>query len=177
MIRYEGKHGYFKNVVGSKKNFKNVCKMLAEHHQIDQANCLCSYNYFKPDICNNELVLLDVNKYTEAEQRCFYAFDCSKLFKISKVTIGGILYKQNLLIVRSVDLVPQLGKIREVLVYNSSVHFLIQNMESGFLEHVRMMSVIPTDTMQIISIKDCHDVHPLVDYIIRCCAIAFISLE
>ena len=138
--------------------------MLAEHHQIDQANYLSNYNYFKPDICQNKLVMLDVEDYSEAERKCFDAFDCFKLFKISKVTVGGILYKQNLLIVRSVDLVPQFGKIREILIYNSDIHFLIQNMESGFIEHIRMMSITPTETMNVISIKDCYDVQPLTDY-------------
>ena len=92
-IRYEAKHSYFKNVTRSKKNFKNVCKMLAEHHQLEQANYLCNPNYLRTDICSNELTLIDLAEFCERDRQCFSNFDCGQLFSLSKVDIGGIMYK------------------------------------------------------------------------------------
>ena len=163
-IRYEAKHSYFKNVTRSKKNFKNVCKMLAEHHQLEQANYLCNPNYLRTDICSNELTLIDLAEFCERDRQCFSNFDCGQLFSLSKVDIGGIMYKPGFLVVHSVDLMPKFGRINKILMYNGIVHLYLEVMETGYVDHLRMFTVTATDSREIISLHKCHDPQPLVDY-------------
>ena len=153
-IRYEAKHSYFKNVIRSKKNFKNVCKMLAEHHQFDQANSLCERSYFKSDVCSSEPILIDLEMFSEKDQQCFTSFDCQKLFTLPKASISGVLYKPGFLVVYSVDLMPKFGKINAILMYNDVIHFFLDIMETGYNDHLQMFSVTHTGVRQVVSLED-----------------------
>ena len=163
-IRFEAKHSFFKNILRSKKNFKNVCLMLADQHQLSSAYALTSCTFFMPEICHTDLTLVDLEEFPATERISLQQFDVTKLFRSHKITVHGILYKEGLLMAHSVDLLPQFGRIKGIFIYQNLVYFSLNCMSTGFLDHIRMFSIVPNGKNLIISLEKCADYYPLVDY-------------
>lgn len=166
-IRYEAKHSEFKNVVRSKKNYKNICKMLSENHQLTQALHLSGPHFFVPNVFAHQINCIDFKLYSESEINCIKSYPTELLYTLPKVDINGIVFKPGHLIVYCVDLLPQFGKIKGVFVEGNKIFFLVHILITGFIEHIRMYCVSPSDDFKIINSEDCKDFYPLVDYVYK----------
>ena len=49
------------------------------------------------------------------------------------------MYKPGFLVVHSVDLMPKFGRINKILMYNGIVHLYLEVMETGYVDHLRMV--------------------------------------
>lgn len=68
MMRFEGKHKFFKQVICHTKNFKNVPQTLAVWHQRIVAYHLDSSSFFKPTIKTDKVTATLVSTFPESVQ-------------------------------------------------------------------------------------------------------------
>lgn len=67
-MRFKSKHTYFKQSARKSHNFKNLCRTLAEKHQLLQAYLYAS-NFFPPDIVLEKSTEFHFTEYSEKIRR------------------------------------------------------------------------------------------------------------
>lgn len=125
-LQFESKHTFFKQCARKLHNFKNLCKTLAERHQLLQAY-LSAGNLFPP--------LVQVEKgtdfYAEVYNDRIGASVASCLFMSQSaaacnyVTVKGTDYRRGMyILVENSDEGLLMGKIMLVIVVHNSVYFV-----------------------------------------------------
>ena len=67
-MRFEAKHNYFKRLVHSVKNFKNLPSSLAVRHELMQAASACGNNFLCPDVEISNCTIIAVDTLNESIQ-------------------------------------------------------------------------------------------------------------
>ena len=116
------------------------------------------------EIYQTELALIHIQELSPAERLAIHQFDLANLFGCSKVTVHGVLYKEGLILAHSLDLLPQFGRIRGIFIFQNTVYFSLNCMTTGFMEHIRMFSIVPNGKVVVLAIEKLIDFYPLVDY-------------
>jgi hypothetical protein len=138
-MRYEGKHSYFKQLMGRSKCFKNVPRTLASNHQ----QALCLQLLGSSQTRSNYLYAGDQYKGVSTlayQDECYlkvidYLGDgvddnevAPVLSKAEQVTIVGYVYSQNASVLRlNVDTaeLPRFGKVVDIVIHDRRVLFII----------------------------------------------------
>ena len=165
-IRFESKHSYFKTVLKKAKNFKNICKTLAENAQLEQAFHLSSHQLLKPEVQTGNVTLLDCDNLSIQEHQVVKEYFCHPLeLKYSdKVVIDGQLYRNGQILALSFELVPTFGEICLILFEKVIPKFLVRKCATSFNEHLGMFSISPSDALCVVEIGNCADYYPLNAY-------------
>jgi len=96
-LRFESKHGYFKNCVRKLKNFKNVCCTLADRHQLLQAY-LSEGSFFPSVLVVDAVMDFQVKTYNTDVQEAvgYFNFHRSNTVVTHKAIYKGTTYKASI---------------------------------------------------------------------------------
>ena len=106
-MRFESKHGYFKNGVRKLKNFKNVCCTLADRHQLLQAY-LSEGSFFPSVLVVDAVMDFQVKTYNTDVQEAvgYFNFHRSNTVVTHKAIYKGTTYKASMCVVLSEEQRP-----------------------------------------------------------------------
>lgn len=125
-LRFESKHTFFKQCARKLHNFKNVCKTLAERHQLLQAY-LSAGNLFPPLIQVEKGTGFYVDDYNDKIRASVAScpFESQSAVACNNVTVKGTDYRKGMFILLgNSDEGLHMGKIMLVIVVHNSVHFV-----------------------------------------------------
>ena len=136
-MRYEGKHSYFKQLIGRSKSFKNVPKTLAVAHQ--EALCLqlvgnynradSSYLYAGDEYKGVTIVSNTDECYRHVAELLLHNGDqMLQLCRARRVVVGGCTYKAGVTVLRlneDQNHLPRFGKVVDIVIHDATVFLLI----------------------------------------------------
>ncbi|CAM4664412.1 unnamed protein product [Leuciscus chuanchicus] len=107
-LRFESKHTFFKRCARKLHNFKNICKTVAERHQLFQAY-LSAGVMFQPTVLLDKEMTFYVNDYSDKIREAVVGlyFESKDTVASHTVTVKGTSYKKGMFIL--------LGKTEEEL--------------------------------------------------------------
>lgn len=154
-MRFEAKHGYFKDLVHKLKNFKNIPKTLAERHQI----LMC--HSWNEKILKIHLTLGPSKniaiKDSQFKKYITEELDISDNFSITqtKYINYGFMYKPTFFICTSVDQnKPTFQEILEIFLLDEIPFFIVKLWETvAFNEHLNSFLVRPLVDINIINVQ------------------------
>ncbi|CAN7978301.1 unnamed protein product [Ixodes persulcatus] len=161
-MRFESKHSYFKNCVRQLKNFKSLCKTLAQRHQMLQAY-LHSETFFSPTVSFNNSTPLVIQTYCIELQTCIRNLGITMLGAVvtDEVVYMGTAYTHGMFVaLQSHD--RMFGEILQGLVVNKESVFLMLRKYSGrFMSQFHYYEVSETSEYLCISVASLGDYLPL----------------
>lgn len=127
-LRFESKHSYFKKCARKLHNFKNLCKTLAERHQLLQAY-LGAGSMFPPVVQIQKGVEFYIDDYSDRirEAVASYNFDSQSTVACNEITVKGTLYRKGMFVLlEKHDDELYAGRIILVVVVHESVYFVAE---------------------------------------------------
>ena len=125
-MRFESKHSYFKTAFKSIHNQINVCKSLAQRHQLLQVYHLLCSSYFV-DFEFGSLLKLDTFMLELIEME----FNSSQFVVYCWSKIKGIKYQVNdIIILNKVDSLPRFGQIVAIIYIENDFHLLVKDVKT-----------------------------------------------
>ena len=163
-------HSFFKQVVHDCKNFKNVCKMLANRHQHLQCYLLASGALFKRTdfvVKNGTLVPLSFSPlFSPLLQTAFP--DSETVLWITKCIYHGIEYRTDLCVVDGFNGgLPTFCRIYAIAASGSKVLLLGISQASFYNEHMHSYEVENTDICHAHPFSELKDYYPLPIYTVK----------
>lgn len=179
-LRCESKHRYFKNIMKSSQNFKNVSQMLAEKHELLQ----CSLeNQFESVIELSNPVDYKLQKYDDLTVDLINEFNeknhSSIKYVCKKVCFKGIEYKENMSICVDKNLYGNLVicKIKFILIRSdyTVIYFLRNTHEIIYNTHIGVYELAQyndhtcrSKSVAIFPHSNLSSADPLCESIIKC---------
>ena len=166
-LRFESKHTYFKRCARVLHNYKNLCKTLAEKHQLLQAY-LSAGVLFPPTVTLHKGVEFYVESRSEEIKRALVSFNFrpdNTLVSYS-VTVKGTNYKKGLyLVLHRDDSGLVFGEIMEVLVQNEiEVFFIVKAFQSVFQFGLNVHCLDKSGEIECCKFDSLIDYYPLPGY-------------
>jgi hypothetical protein len=170
-MRFESKHKYFKQCIRKSQNFKNVCKSMAERHQLLQAY-LSSGSVIKNKIQFDTALEFDQADYCLEVQGAVSFLDLSRneSFVSQSVTVKGTEYRKGLFVpVDSNETGLVFGRIIIILVMKhvEEVYLVVERFQSSRLIDLGVHcidSINENKSVQCISVDKLLDYYPLPKY-------------
>ncbi|XP_065281874.1 uncharacterized protein [Dermacentor albipictus] len=174
-MRFEAKHQYFKSLATRIKNFRNICKTLAERHQLLQ-----SFEF-------SELALDDVLSTNSAKSveraelhPCIQeALPVGVTWQAKSVTLRQVTYKvEDVLLMRRGD-DPEFCQIIGIFIVSNEVAFLVERFEVlEFRRHRYSYLVARCGTMYAVkpgdeALSECLDLYFGGELVTRCEIVLF----
>jgi hypothetical protein len=163
VMRYEGKHNYFKRLAHIVCNFKNIAWSASQRHQIFQA-----FNWIScsPLAKGTELgsgIMVGVAELLHSDMLSVFTGTDVDVFVTNKVVIGGQEYRvdSSILIGISDDGEPTFAVIRYIYVQSESVYFVVEKWHNVTFNHVlRAYSCCLTESFECITAEQVMDYKP-----------------
>lgn len=167
-LRFESKHTFFKQCARKLHNFKNLCKTLAERHQLLQAY-LSAGNLFPPLIQVEKGTDFYVDDYNDKIRASVAScqFESQSAVACNNVTVKGTDYRKGMFILLgNSDEGLHMGKIMLVIVAHNSVHFVSEKHTSVKLSDIGVYCDLGVAQEDYVCIKheDLLDYYPLPAY-------------
>ncbi len=166
-IRFEGKHNYFKEVIATNKNRRNLTKTMATRHQYLQAVYSSERNVFSSpiDSTRGKKVLtctLDLNTQHLLKD----VTDSTEVYQVQSATCGGTKYSLGLCVITgNEDDDYVFGKIEHIFIIGGDVHLVVMFLRVlEFSEHYHAYSVLETDRRTMLLPSNLLDYNPLSVY-------------
>jgi len=124
-MRFESKHSYFKSCARKLRNFRNLCQMLADRHQMLQA-FLSAGSLFPSQLAVDGAIDFCAELYCSKIQQAVASFSFTPVSTVSatKATYKGTHYKSGLFVVlKETDDGFVFGKILLLLIFNGCTLF------------------------------------------------------
>lgn len=171
MMRFEGKHKVFKQVIRDTKNFKNVPQTLAVRHQRLLAYYIDSPSFLKPPVQTDKMMGTLMSTFLQNIQeflRDKYAVQ-NTVLAASSVSIDGIKYNPDMVVsVGTCSCLPDFRQIFKILVINSDVLFVCKDLTCWYIEHLRSFELCShVLSLSITKPSDLNDPFPLPAYTLR----------
>ena len=167
-LRFEGKHSFFKKVIRHIMNFKNVCRSLAERHQLYQAYLLSQPTYLRVDydytscsevhvdMLSDNVRLLCSTRLSQNQQ---------SVMQTLCVKINGMDYKPGLAVASGSKYgLPSFAVISMIIVDSRQVDFVCRNTCAWYIECLRAFELQGTETYVMLQPSDLADYYPLAVY-------------
>ena len=166
-MRFEAKHRFGKELSSSVRNFKNICKTIANRTQLSLAASLMS---------NNIYVLLETLRYCISEKLCniddevSYAVSISlklemqdEIFVANSLSFGHYKIKPGCFLIISLDSgLPQFGKLLKIISVSKKIYFVFKLLLTlHFDDHFYSFVVSKTSTVEVVLSRNLKDYHPL----------------
>lgn len=171
-MRFEARHAFFKQVSHVTCNFRNICKTMAFRHQMMQC-----YNFMCGTVlCHNTEVgpgyttfLANIEGFKEIQSGLEGSPLFSELYVPAWVTFKGTEYRAGMTVFLSYDPYgePQFGVIQSVLLLEQTSHtptikLVVKKWETQWFDrHLFAYSVIPTQVLAAIDVRELLDHHPI----------------
>uniref|UniRef100_A0A1A8BQ80 Uncharacterized protein n=1 Tax=Nothobranchius kadleci TaxID=1051664 RepID=A0A1A8BQ80_NOTKA len=164
-LRFKSKHSYFKQCSRKVHNFVNLCKTLAERHQLLQSYLLAGQT-FPPTI----QIIGEANDYrhhlyNSATQDAVTKANVSNhnMLDVSAVVYKGTKYvKGHVVVVDHTDESTEFGKIVVILVNDSKLYFVLELHQSVRLIDLGLYCLhCPTDRSLCVNVDSLMDHYPI----------------
>lgn len=168
-LRFEAKHSFFKNLVRSIKNFKNLCRTLSVKHELYQfllRNFNFATKHLITPVCAKEF---DPSTYTEAIINTLNGLSLSNsLMECNSIEIGNITFECGDVIALGSNAYHEtinVGSIRLIVVdlESKNAFFVTKTSQATFECNTQtyIRSSPHTDKFECLSFKDLYHKHPL----------------
>ena len=141
-LRFESKHSYFKTVTHQGRNFKNVCKSLAEKHQLLQAYYMSQSKYLAGDWTFNNAKLTSLTDLPGniCQQLKLSHPHLLSVMVCASASFHGTLYKPGLCIMHGfLSGLPEFSRLHMIIVIGETVFFICKSQLSWFDEHTAII--------------------------------------
>ena len=169
-MRFESKHSYFKKVIQTTQNFKNVTKMLSHRHQLLQAY-LAQGSRLPEDIVADNLAPINFNLLSSDVLTAIKACGLKRSDNVhisDRVKIFGTGYSKEMIVVLTADLgVLELGSIISVLIVSKVVYFLLWLVKESYVSGKGFYSLEKSHKIVCVSYRNLRDYSPLMEYKIK----------
>lgn len=170
-LRFEAKHGYFKQVVKHTSCFKNVPLTLASKHQFMLAFHMNSPSYGKSTLDVSHVSTVPVNVLKEEVVQAFRSkFPSTSVVHLAnKASNSGIHYNKGMIVTYgSVSGLTEFAEITQMCVENEELFLFLKLLCGWYNEHYRAfeLSVSPARELKLVAITELCDPYPLADYFI-----------
>jgi hypothetical protein len=171
-IRFEGKHNFFKQIAHITANYRNICKTMAQRHQMTLSDTLLNDELLKVkhiQTRKGSMRPLDVfQPHDEMIAEMMGVAANSEVFCARAVEFNGIEYRPGMMVALEIEEEsgnPQYAKIQNVFVLdNATVYLLLHVWETlWFEEHYHAYAIQDTLTAGNTKCVTCHelqDYHP-----------------
>lgn len=165
-MRFESKHGFFKNVVRHTRNFKNVLCTLATRHQLMMAY----YSYTDrnaPSLTVSKVSTVPVDLLHTAVQEVLRdKVPNQTLVELSSnVVYNGVRYRiEMILSCGSTGGLPDFVEISQILILEKSVSFIVKSLCSWYDEHLRSYYLEASGDVRLVEHQALNDWYPLPSY-------------
>lgn len=152
-LRFESKHGYFKQCARKLHNFLNLCNTLAERHQLLQA--YLHAGSFSPPLLqigeatkfHDQLCQIAIQKAASLKGLC-----PEDTFETPSVTFKGTLYQRSIaIVINQNETGYNVGKVVLILINQACVHFML-SLFSQCMFWILVYTVYKTVVMLIMSV-------------------------
>jgi len=167
-FRFEGKHGYFKDVAVRMKCRRNVLKSLAKKHQYKHCWHLKSTSYLSREQASNtggQLVALhSLPKSIQEAVRLFCK--CDHIFTVTGVEVDGIAYSDNMAVAVGVyNYFIKFAQICTMFLKEGSPYLVVCQLENQeYLRHFHLYCGQLSFSFCVLSVNDLVDPFPLPVY-------------
>lgn len=168
-LRFEGKHGYFKQIAQITRNFKNIPKTMARRHQMTLSDQLLNNQvlHLKPVECGKGSLapLVDFAHYQHVIAEEIGVPLQTDLFSASSATSYGVKYRPGMMVALEIDQDGnvQYGKIDYVVVSDELVYVCVQCWQTlWFDDHFHAYAIECSDPSHVecLSVRNLLDYHP-----------------
>lgn len=134
VMRFEGKHKYFKKIINTTGNFKNVPHTLANQHQLYLASLVNSKKLFHHDTDmtgQHQIPKADIENECRVVQ-----FELAEIcFSVKTIDVDGIAYRNGQVLTASVseDDIPTFAVINRIITSNGEIFFMVYDLLVGNL--------------------------------------------
>lgn len=178
-LRFESKHTYFKQCARKLHNFKNLCKTLAERHQLLQS-FLSTGSLFPPSVVvekGTEFIAGDYNAKI-IQSVGHLNFDPLHTLISHSVTVKGTTYKSNMFVVighNDDGLI--VGQIKKAIIHNNSaVYFITEVYQAVRQPYSNSYCTTPMqEAYYCVSQSELLDYYPLPKYSV--CGMSLVTLH
>lgn len=167
-MRFEGKHKVFKKIIRDTHNYKNVLKTLAERHQDMMAFYLSSPRFFKPPVQTSKVESLFVESLpTDTHALISGITGSSTVYGTKKAILQGTVFVVGMFVCTgSYAALPVFKEIKNILLIQSDVFFLLKDYETWYVEHLRSyeLTAHTSKSHTVKSLSQLTDQMPLIAY-------------
>jgi hypothetical protein len=167
-MRFEAKHGYFKSLVSTLRNFKDITGLLARRHQLLQASLQVDHHILRPDVDVGAVDVSCISTFSTAVQILIHKSvrDSPTVQHSDHVKVNGTSYSTGMVVVVGVtDSGPVFGVINMILVSATrEVHFLVRIQLAQYCPELRAYSVKSQSVLELIDVSCLIDYYPLSMY-------------
>lgn len=153
-MRFEAKHGYFKNLINKLRNFKNIPQTLCMRHQINQF--IKNENLYKMSINVGPLNIFDLNDYA-FKDIITNELDIPNSVKVheTKHLKYGFLYKPSFFIcVNKNNRLPIFQEIIKIILLDEHPFFITKSWDTmEFVTNLNAFLVVPGNDISICDLK------------------------
>uniref|UniRef100_A0A224YW03 Enspm-3 dr n=1 Tax=Rhipicephalus zambeziensis TaxID=60191 RepID=A0A224YW03_9ACAR len=138
-MRYEAKHQYVKAIAVRNQNFKNICKTIAERHQLLQSYELCNPEF------HNSLQTTKPRPLKEEDLAPCMAEVVSPgvpVWQVNSVTVEQLTYKLRDVVILQKGLLPTFGQITHLYIYCGNVFLLVNVLGNTLFNRHRWSYVV-----------------------------------
>lgn len=154
---FEQKNKAFKNQSATCRNFKNICKSLAKRQSFNMVINLLDNPFTDKIAYKTGTLMLPKN----SKSRFFLEGNDEPVFVPKSVTINGIEFRPNLVVIckkPSMDLFPLFVVIKEIVVVDNQIHFLVQEGNTtGYNEFLQAYEVEIIGREQFVNSDEIHN--------------------
>jgi len=169
-FRFEGKHGYFKDLACRLKCRKNVLLTLAKKHQYYQSwhlNCTGPYLHEdKATECRGTVVAVtSLPSYLQSLLQPVLVDSCD-VFQASSAVVNGVKYESDLAVVTAVEnYIPSFSLITSLFVVDSKLYIAVTNLGSQkYCRHFHCYTAAPSTESHLFTVHNLVDPFPLPVY-------------
>lgn len=164
-MRFESKHSYFKRCVRRTQNFKNVCKSLANNHQLLQSYMNSSF-FFPPALQVKNSSPYHAELYSSKIGKAVEESLVTPDFISTEVRFHGTLYRKGYFLCLKNDESVEFGQLELILIKeNKNVYFLVTPHSSSYMPEYGLHKLGESaKEMLCINADQCLDFYPLAAY-------------
>lgn len=168
-LRFESKHSFLKKSLRQMMNYRNICKSLANRHQLYQALQMSDTEYLKPAfVAHHDPSFLPLSAISSHMQNTLTSFcDNHGIFTYYKsVTVHGTNYKQNMAVALGVDGgLVSFGIILMIVVNTKGdCCFVCCTCKCFYSQHLHCYELERTDDVVLVKHTELLDYYPLAVY-------------
>jgi len=154
---YEARHKFFKTVVHSSGNFKNVPKTVSYRYQLSLAYRLlsCDGNIFDDEVQIDECELVNCGdtKYSNLLQRFYNASLTDSLESMNKICVNNNEYKLGTIVALNSSSGYFFGKIIKIF-RSKDICFVIRRLSSCYSDHFIAYHIEESNEIECIALQD-----------------------
>ncbi len=171
-MRFEGKHKFFKRVIRTAQNFKNVAMTLATKHQKAVSYHLDCSSFFRPSVEMSKVTPVLLATFPHSVQTAIAQNFTTpeSVLEVASVSVDGIKYHPGMILSSgSCSGLPAFVQIHKIVAVNVEILFVCHKLAAWYREHLRsyQLHCDSVTSMCVLKMSDLNDVLPLSAYMVQ----------